>query len=68
MVKMSKNTMTATRKKTVYDLVGETRSPLGRGLDTLDDPRVDEGQKFSREVKQIRLEQLVMRIVHNSVM
>ncbi len=60
MVKTPRTT-TATRKKTVYDLVGETRSPLRRGLDPLDDLLLDEEQELSREVKRIRLEQIVVR-------
>ena len=60
MVKKPKNT-TATKRKTVYELVGETRSPLKRGQDPLDDILLNEEQELSREVKRVRLEQIVIR-------
>ncbi len=51
----------ATKKKTVYELVGETRPAIRRGLDPLDDILLDEEQELSREVKRMRLEQIVVR-------
>ena len=55
------NKSTGTKRKTVYELVGETRSPLKRGLDPLDDILLDEEQELSREVKRLRLSQIVTR-------
>ncbi len=60
MVKKPRNT-TATRRKTVYELVGESRPSLRRGIDPLDDILLDEEQELSREVKRMRLEQIVGR-------
>ncbi len=60
MVKKPRNT-TATRRKTVYELVGESRPSLRRGIDPLDDILLDEEQELSREVKRMRLEQIVVR-------
>ncbi|GAG98027.1 unnamed protein product, partial [marine sediment metagenome] len=52
---------TATRKKTVYELVGERRSQFRRGVDPLDDILLDEEKELSREVKRIRLEHIVLK-------
>jgi len=61
MVKKPKDT-TTTKRKTVYELVGgERRPPFTRGIDPLDDILFDEERELSREVKRIRLEQIVMK-------
>jgi len=60
MVKQDKD-KTASRKKTVYELVGERRPPFRRGVDPLDDLLLDEEIELSREVKRVRLEEIVMR-------
>ncbi len=50
-----------TPKKTVYELVGERRSHFRRGVEPLDDILLDEERELSREVKRIRLEQIVLK-------
>jgi len=60
MVKKPKDT-TTTKRKTVYELVGENRSPLKRGADPLNDILLDEERELSREVNRIRLEHIVLK-------
>lgn len=60
MVKKPKDT-TTTKRKTVYELVGERRPPFRRGVDPLDDILLDEERELSREVNRIRLEHIVMK-------
>lgn len=52
---------TPTKRKTVYELVGERRLPFKRGVDPLDDILFDEERELSRELKRMRLEQIVMK-------
>jgi len=59
--KKKSDSATSTKRKTVYELVGERRSPLRRGVDPLDDILLDEERELSREVKRMRLEEIVMR-------
>lgn len=49
------------KRKTVYELVGESRPPFKRGVDPLDDILLDEERELSREIKRMRLEQIVMK-------
>ena len=50
-----------TRRKTVYELVGERSPGVRRGIDPLDDILLDEEQELAREVKRMKLEQIVMK-------
>ncbi|GAH57738.1 unnamed protein product, partial [marine sediment metagenome] len=60
MVKKPKDT-TTTKRKTIYELVGERRTPFRRGDNPIDDILLDEERELSREVKRIRLEHIVMK-------
>jgi len=61
MVKKKDKDVASSRKKTVYELVGERRPPFKRGLNPLDDILLDEERELSREVNRIRLEHIVMK-------
>jgi len=56
--KKSENAKT-TRRKTVYDLVGERRPHIRRDMDPIDDILLEEERELAREHKRLRLEQIV---------
>jgi hypothetical protein len=61
MPRKKSDTTAASRRKTVYELVGENRPQLRSGLNPIDDILLDEERELSREVQRIRLEQVVVK-------
>jgi len=59
MVKKKSENGTTTRRKTVYELVGERVPRSRREVDPLDDILFEEERELAREHKRLRLEQIV---------